>query len=854
MTGASTPRQGGLCLHHLFEAQVKLTPSAIAVVDGEDRVTYAELNAQANRLADHLRKRGVGAEIPVGLCVERSVNLVVGLLGILKAGGAYVPIEPGYPGNRTAVILKDTGSRVVVSETRLRESLSSVAEQIVCLDAAEEFEEESAENPDADVAAENLSYILFTSGSTGKPKGVALEHRGAVKLIHWAKEVFTQEELSGALFSTSVCFDLSVFEIFTALSAGGKVIVAQNALSLKGLAAADEVTLINTVPSAFAELLRMRAVPGKVRVANLAGEALAAGLVQSIYENTAIEKVYNLYGPTEDATYSTWALIPRGGEVTIGRPVNGTEVYILNSDRQAVPLGTAGELYLAGDKLARGYFRRPDLTRERFVPNPFSSVPGARMYRTGDVGRLLADGNIQYLGRVDNQVKVRGHRIEPGEVECALLRLRPVETAVVVAKEDHGVQQLVAYVLARADESIDRTELRSQLRATLPSYMVPDVFVVVDALPLTANGKVDRKALPDLERRGVEADAVAPADELERAILDVWKRVLGTEAIGLHDNFFDLGGNSIRAARVIAEMEQVMDREISLSAMFEGATVQSLAELLRHGTKAESVLTTVQAGDGCLPIFAVVSPGEESLGYALLARHMDGEQPVYKLQANSPVPGDRPFTQSELGDLSRQYIEAILSVRPEGPYCFCAMCDGVQIAERMVLDLEAAGQEVGFLAVFDTWVLQHSQVPWLWQIYYYQRRLQELASGGLREKLRATGKAVQRQTRNFRDEGRPAVRSDWREAYWPANFEPRQFHAPVILFKRPQQPFYYVNDPEMGWGARSRSGVEIHEMEFDHSAMLREPYVRTIGEVLAARRRDVDLRLRRPTPKLTAVR
>ncbi len=421
--------------------------------------------------------------------------------------------------------------------------------------------------------------MLFTSGSTGRPKGVALEHRSAATFLHWAQEVFTPEELAGVLFSTSICFDLSVFEMFVPLSVGGKVITAQNALYLPTLAARDEVTLINTVPSAIAELVRAKGVPESVKIVNLAGEALPDALVEEIYSSTAVEKIYNLYGPTEDTTYSTYTLVPRGVPVTIGRPLANTQAYILDNHREPLPIGVPGELYLAGEGLARGYFGRPDLTSERFVANPFSSAPHARMYRTGDLCRWLPDGNIQYLGRMDHQVKLRGFRIELGEIESALARHPDVHQCVVVVREDEpGLKRLVAYIACRGTHRAQAEELLAHLKQSVPEFMLPSAFVFLDALPLTPNGKVNRNALPIPEYRH-EADEsfVAPRTSQETKIAEIWAEVLHVQPIGANNDFFALGGHSLLAAQVVSRLRQAFQVELPLRAIFEAPKLSALA-------------------------------------------------------------------------------------------------------------------------------------------------------------------------------------------------------------------------------------------------------------------------------------
>lgn len=441
------------CLHELVAEQARKTPDAAAIVYQDQRLSYSELDARSNQLAHFLQKRGVAPEVLVGLCCERQTELLVGMMGILKAGGAYVPLDPNYPKDRLQAILEDAKAPLLLTQHHLE--LPPHTAQVVSLDTDwDAIAKEAAEPVTTAVRPDNLGYVLFTSGSTGRPKGVAIEHRSAGTLVQWAKQVFSPDDLAGVLLSTSVCFDLSVFEIFVTLSSGGKVIMAQDALQLPSLPAAQEVTLINTVPSAIAELVRMEALPASVRVVNLAGEPLPRALTNQIYALPTVDRVYNLYGPTEDTTYSTFTLVPRGETpVTIGRPIADSQAYILDKNMELMPAGVPGELYLGGAGLARGYFGRPDLTAERFVPDPFSAKAGARLYRTGDLTRYLPDGEIEYMGRIDHQIKLRGFRIELGEIESVLASHGGVRQNVVVVREDTpGDKRLVAYVVPNPEQ------------------------------------------------------------------------------------------------------------------------------------------------------------------------------------------------------------------------------------------------------------------------------------------------------------------------------------------------------------------------------------------------------------------
>ncbi|HYG79789.1 MAG TPA: amino acid adenylation domain-containing protein, partial [Pyrinomonadaceae bacterium] len=540
-----------------------------------------------------------GPETVVALCCERTSEMVVALLGILKAGGAYLPLDPSYPSERLAFMLEDSRPRLILTQHALRHRLPATgALPVICLDSQEWREQEAPRfNPTSlpAVNGANLAYLIYTSGSTGRPKGVAIEHRSASALLHWAGRHFTAAQLSGVLASTSVCFDLSVFELFVPLACGGAVILAASVLELPELEAAGEVTLINTVPSALTELLRVGGVPGNVVTVNLAGEPLQNSLAQRAYQEACVEQVLNLYGPSEDTTYSTWALVEKGGAQapTIGRPIANTRVYLLDRELQPVGQGLTGELYLGGEGLARGYLRRPGLTAERFIPDPFSGEEGARLYRTGDLARYLSDGRIEFLGRADTQVKVRGYRIELGEVEAALTGHEGVEEAVVIAREGAGGdKQLAAYYVGRrgAQAEVTAEELRGYLEARLPKYMVPSYFVRLEALPLTPNGKVDRKALPDVgaERVGSAGECLAPRNAEEELLAGVFAEVLGRTQIGVLDNFFEVGGHSLLATQVVSRVRELFRVELPLRSLFETPTVAGLASRIDNARRQRS--------------------------------------------------------------------------------------------------------------------------------------------------------------------------------------------------------------------------------------------------------------------------
>ena len=579
--GSAYPQQS---IQQRFEAQAALTPEAIALVYEEQAVSYGELNERANQLAHYLGRLGVRAETLVAVCLERSIEMVVSLLGVLKAGAAYVPLDPAYPQERLAFMLSDSAASLLLTQQQLVAQLPAPEECTVCIDSEwGEIARHSRANPEPQGTTANLAYVIYTSGSTGQPKGVAIAHQSASAFLHWAGEVFSPSQLAGVLASTSICFDLSIFELFVPLSQGGTVLLSENVLALPALAAAQQVTLINTVPSAMAELVRLRGLPASVRTINLAGEALPNSLVQAIYQQQTIAQVFNLYGPSEDTTYSTYTLVKKGAAaaVSIGRPVANTQVYVLDVQQQPVPQGIAGELCLGGEGLARGYLQRPELTAEKFVPNPFGEQPGTRLYRTGDLVRYLAAGELDYLGRADQQVKLRGFRIELEEIQAVLNQHAAVRESLLLVREDHGGdKRLVAYVVTEQQSALDVGALRSHLQAKLPAYMIPAAFVVLDQLPLTANGKLDRRALPAPELSGAEDSYVAPRTPVEEMLVGIWQELLRVERVGVTDNFFELGGHSLLLTQLASRIGEMFQVELPLRVLFITPTVDEITKAI----------------------------------------------------------------------------------------------------------------------------------------------------------------------------------------------------------------------------------------------------------------------------------
>jgi amino acid adenylation domain-containing protein len=581
--GTAPDGDEGTTLHALIEAQAAATPDAVALVHEGREMTYGELDARANRLAHRLRALGIGPERLAAVCMERSPELIVALLGVLKAGGAYVPIDPAYPADRISWVLEDSAAAVVLTTVAAQPLLPRHGAATLVVDGADaaEIAAQPATSPGVAVAPGNLSYVIYTSGSTGRPKGVQIEHRTGVVIVRWMRGFFSDEERSAVLGSTSVSFDVSVAEIYGTLCWGGTLVLVENALSLASLQ--TPVRTVFMVPSAAAELLRAGGIPPHVTTFGLAGEALPNALAQGLHRLPGARRVLNLYGPTEDTTYTSWAEVPAGAErVFIGRPVDGTRLHVLDGRLRRVPVGAPGELYTAGQGVARGYRNRPGLTAERFVPDPHGP-PGSRMYRIFDRARWHPAGELEYLERVDHQVKIRGFRIELGEIETVLGEHPGVLEALVTVREDvPGDPRLAAYVVAGGDAAADAASLRAHLRTRLPDYMVPRTVTLLEAFPRTPNGKLDRAALPAPEGVAAEVERgyVPPRDETEAALAAIWADVLKVERVGVHDSFFDLGGHSLLLVQVHSRIKERLERDLPMVSLFRYPTVRALAEHL----------------------------------------------------------------------------------------------------------------------------------------------------------------------------------------------------------------------------------------------------------------------------------
>ncbi|MBW4597353.1 MAG: amino acid adenylation domain-containing protein [Brasilonema angustatum HA4187-MV1] len=626
---------GDKCIHQLFEEQVERTPDAVAVVfvDAQSaasrrvnqQLTYRQLNCRANQLAHYLQSLGVGADVLVGLCVERSLEMLVGVLGILKAGGAYVPLDPDYPTERLSFMLEDAQVKVLVTQQRLVDTIPQHQAHVICLDTDwEKIAQECSSNPENTAALDNLAYVIYTSGSTGKPKGVLVNHSNVVRLFAATNSWYHFNSQDVWTLFHSYAFDFSVWEIWGALLYGARLVVVpylvtRSPESFYQLLCQEKVTILNQTPSAFRQLIQaeqsMTATGDlNLRLVIFGGEALEINSLQPWFERHGDQSplLVNMYGITETTVHVTYRPLSKadlnGTPSVIGRPIPDLQVYVLDKYKKPVPIGVAGEMYVGGKGVARGYLNRLELTQQRFISNPFSKNPQARLYKTGDKARYLPSGELEYLGRIDNQVKIRGFRIELGEIE-ALLASHPAvwENVVMLREDEPGDKRLVAYVVPQIEQSPTVTELRHFLKAKLPEYMVPSAFVLLESLPLTPNGKVDRRALPKPELDSTLLEKfVAPRTPIEEMLAQIWAQVLKVEQIGIHNNFFELGGHSLLATQLVSRIRNIFKVELPLRSLFAAATVAQLAQKIEQLQQQDLELTALpilpRARDAELPL------------------------------------------------------------------------------------------------------------------------------------------------------------------------------------------------------------------------------------------------------------
>lgn len=868
-TGIDCPDH--LCIPQLFEACVERTREATAVIFENQQLTYGELNRRANQLANHLRALGVGPEIPVGLCLKPSLEMVIGLLGILKAGGVYVPMDPAYPKERLAFMLEDAEVPVLLTQHPLLAGLPEHNAKVVCLDSdwEETIAHERADNPACSTLPENLAYVIYTSGSTGQPKGVQVSHASIADHCRNVQSYYQLDSTDRVLQFASLSFDLSLEQILPTLIVGARLVMMSadvwHPTEFHKRIAELGLTVLNLSTGYWQELAREWAdVPELIRgiepkVFIVGGDTMLPEFLE-LWQRTPVSSVrlINAYGPTE-ATITATALdltVPLRGhptfrQIPIGRPLANRKIYILGKYGNVVPVGIRGELHIGGPCLARGYLNRPDLTAENFIPNPFSEEPGARLYKTGDLARYLADGNVEFLGRIDHQAKIRGFRIELGEVEAALRQHPAVREAVVLAQANApGEKQLVAYVVAQV-EPPKASELRGFLKQKLPHYMVPAVFVPLDTLPLMPNGKVDRGAMPGPERTlfARRTAFVAPRDSLELQLSSLWEEVLGVRPVGMTDNFFELGGHSLAAIRLFALIEKRMGRKVPLVTVFQGATVEHLANILRGRSEGlGSCLVAIQPGGNRRPLFLIHPAGGHVFPYVQLATCLGPDQPCYGLQARGVEEGQEPHRRIE--EMASYYINEIRTVQAEGPYLLGGWSMGGVVAFEMAQQLHAQGQRTAFLALLDARIPtaddefadEDFEATLLVDFVRYfglsldpRDSLARLPKHELLERVLEHAKRAGLVPSDIEvSQAQPFI--ELCKAAFRATriYVPHHYPGRITLFKAGQELGETSSDPTLGWSEWAAGGVDVHVVPGNHATMVYKPYVEVLAEKLRA--------------------
>jgi amino acid adenylation domain-containing protein len=710
-----------LCLHQLIEAQVERTPDAIAVSFADEHLTYRELNERANQLARYLQTLGVKPEVLVGVCIDRSLDMLVGLLGILKAGAAYLPLDPGYPQERLDLILSDSQVPMLLTSDR-KLIADDEHRKVVYLDAEKEkIATHSKDNLTTPVNAKNLAYVIYTSGSTGKPKGVAIPHSAVVNFLKSMQHQPGITESDVLLAVTTISFDIAALELYLPLITGARLVLATREVAsdgrlLKELINTVGVTVMQATPASWRILLAAQWNGSPQLKILCGGEGLTRDLAQRLLERGCT--VWNLYGPTETTIWSTVckvevSLLSRA-LVPIGHPIANTQTYILDSCFQPVPVGVIGELYIGGVGVARGYLNRPELTTERFINSPFSV--DNRLYKTGDLVRYLPDGNIEYISRIDNQVKIRGYRIELGEIENILSAHPQVREAIAIVRSvgvgeatlneySSPEKQIVAYITSK-HETPTPEHLRDFLKQKLPDYMIPIAFVRLDKFPLTPSGKVDRRALPKptVSDFCQHNQFIAPSSDTEQKLAKIWSEVLNIQQVGVKDNFFEIGGNSLSAIHLIASIEKLFGKELPISLVLTNPTIEKFGRLLDTNSEIfdNSPLIPIQPKGNKQPFFCVHPAGGHVMCYFRLVQYLGADQPFYGLQAQGFHEGEEPLTRIE--DMASLYIQAIQKVQPHGPYQIGGWSFGGVVAYEIALQLHKQGYEVSLLAILDSYV------------------------------------------------------------------------------------------------------------------------------------------------------
>jgi amino acid adenylation domain-containing protein len=865
----------GDSIKQLFEEQATRTPEAPAVVFGEQRLTFGELNVRANRIAWRLREQGVGAGMLVGVLMEKSIDLLPAVLGVVKAGGAYVPLDPMYPLDRLQSMIGDAQPAVLLTHAKHLALVPQRTGAVMAVDEPGALDGAPEEDPPASAGPDDLAYVIYTSGSTGQPKGAQIANRSLVSAYFAYEEAYRLRELKAHAQMASFSFDVFTGDMIRSLLAGAKLVlcpleVVVDPAALYELMVREGIDMAEFVPATASLLFEHAERESKrldfMRLIVVSSEAWR-NEKHAFFKSLCgpDTRLVNSYGVTEATIDSTWfeaapeEVLPAGRFVPIGRPLANTRVYVLDGELEPQPIGVAGELCIGGEAVARGYLNRPDLTRERFVADPFGDEPGALLYRSGDLARWRPDGTIDFLGRTDRQIKIRGFRIEPGEIESALERHPGIQAAAVTDRQDEaGHSHLVAYLVSKdAGRPAAADELRELIAGQLPAYMTPSAWVQIEELPLTANGKVDLDALPApvFDRSATSEEMVAPRTAAERRLAEIWSEVLEVEEIGVHDNFFALGGHSLMAVRLFSEIERRLGVRIPLAALFQTATIAGLAELIDEPqtdgrTETWSSIVPMRPGVGGQSLFLVGWAGGEVLGYRALVERLGDEVPIVGLRAPG-VDGDR-LPAASVEDLAAHYVREIRQAQPEGPYLVGGYCFSGLVAYEMGRQLLEQGQQLGMVALIDSYFHGSSRRPSRLEVERVKMR--EFAESSVRGKAgwvrRRAGGLRARLSDSFylwsggvaydmlamRGQVKRPPRLPWRLVLVLSSRARKAYVPPpadvaIDFFRAQREP----DERFTPWEGIARGGVRLHQVvvpDIDHASMMQEPHVQTLAAEL----------------------
>jgi len=844
------------CVHDLIARQAADTPERVAVIYEDRQLTYGALNAQAERVASALTAVGECPGSHIGICLERSVEMVGGLLGILHIGAAYVPMDPNHPTRRLSLMIEDAGVSTVLTSRNMAARLPTSARRIFIEDA---LQGPGGVGQTLYSKPETLCYLIYTSGSTGTPKGVCVSHRALANVLHSLRDEpgFTAQDKLLAV--TSLTFDISGVELFLPLISGGQVVIARSEDVFDGrrlleLISQHGITVLQATPSTWRLLIEAGwdRTAARIRVW-CGGEALTEDFAQELAQRS--DEVWNLYGPTETTIWSSVSRVQKGHAVTLGRPIANTQFHVLDRRLRPVPAGVTGELYIGGQGLAEGYWKRPDLTKDKFVPSPLTPARG-RLYRTGDKVQYLSNWEIEYIGRPDFQAKVRGRRIELGEIEAALCKDPGVRQVVTIIREDRpGDRRLVAYVVPVRGKTLLSSSLRTNLKDRLPDYMIPRI-VLLESMPLTAHGKIDRTRLPEPHD---ENHTRAPIrNTSERQLLAIWERVLGIDGIGLTDNFFELGGHSLLAMRLLADIEKTLGKRLPVSTFLKAQTVAEMAAVLADDLSSPTyLLKEMQLGGSRPPLFLFPGAGGDLLGYTELPRLLDSDQPVYGFQSVGLDGEGKPL--ETIDDIAERFLREIRRLQPRGPYQLAGFCIGGLTAFEIAQRLVACGEEVSLLALIETWppscipvprptsalsrlvslggaVPRHLDamrgLPLRESCRYVRRKIVIIRDMALSKSIRSKDHAVRR--------GEQVIRANHRAG---ARYVPSRYPGRILLFLPTDGAVELDRDPRLVWGTFAEKGCRVIHVTGDRGNLLNRPHVQVLAANLTEQLHEAQSRV-----------